>query len=105
MGLRVLEIANKVLSAKIWWWWVTHMREPWASFWHLKYAMGCTSENLIEFDHEIIGSLIWQAANAKRHLVKDHRFWEIGNGEEADFFKDSWQQLQKLKGERDPSIL
>lgn len=105
LGLRDLEIANKVLSTKIWWSWVIHMGKTWANFWNLKYARGRTSQNLIWFDHDAIGSPIWQAANANRHLVKDHSFWKIGNGEEADFFRDSWQQLPKLQGVGDPLIL
>ena len=41
LGLRDLELANKAMSAKIWWRWVTHMEEPWAKFWHNKYARAC----------------------------------------------------------------
>ena len=32
LGLRDLEVMNKVLSSKIWWRWVTNKGEPWASF-------------------------------------------------------------------------
>lgn len=38
-------------------------------------------------------------ANTNKQLVKDQRFWEIRNGEEADFFRDSWQQLPKIQDE------
>lgn len=37
--------------------------------------------------------------------MKDHSFWEIGNGEEVDLFKDSWKQLLKLQEEGELSIL
>ena len=43
LGLWDLEVANKVMSAKIWWRWVTHKEEPWVKFWHHKYAQECRS--------------------------------------------------------------
>ena len=43
--------------------------------------------------------------NANRNLIKAHNFGEIGNGEEADFFRDAWQQLPNLQGEGNPSQL
>ena len=58
LGLRDLEIANKVLSAKIWWWWVTHKGGSWASFWHHKYARGWSSHSLVCYDQNITRSPI-----------------------------------------------
>jgi hypothetical protein len=60
---------------------------------------------LIRYDESRPGSPIWQAANANCVLIKAHNFWEIGNGEEADFFCDLWQQLPNLQGEGNPSQL
>ena len=40
-------------------------------------------------------------ASVNKHLVRDHSLWEIGNGEEVDFFRDSWQQLPKIQEEVD----
>ena len=40
LGLRDLKVADRVMSAKIWWRWVTHTEEPWVTFWHFKYAHG-----------------------------------------------------------------
>ena len=81
---------NKVLSAKIWWRWVTNKGEPWAHVWQQKYAWGWDKQRLIRSDQSYSGSPIWQAVNSNRKLVKDDSFWEVGNGEEADFFRDSW---------------
>lgn len=55
--------------------------------------------SLIRWDQNNPGSPIWQATNANKHLVKDYNFWEVGNGEEVDFFRDSWQQMPKLQEE------
>ena len=59
LGLRDLEIANKVLRAKIWWRWVTHKGEPWAKFWHHKYVRGWSSRNLIRYNQDTTRSPIW----------------------------------------------
>lgn len=50
LGLRDPETANKVMSAKIWWWWVNHKEEPWAKFWHHKYAQGMSKRSLIRYE-------------------------------------------------------
>ena len=73
--------------------------EPWVHLWHQKYARGWAKLSLIRWDQNNLGSPIWQATNANQHLVKDYSFWEVGNGEEADFFRDSWQQMPKLQEE------
>ena len=59
LGLRDPEVANRVLSAKIWWRWVTHTREPWEKLWHNKYAKGWQSQHLIYYDENPLGSPIW----------------------------------------------
>ena len=97
LGLRDPEVINKVLSAKIWWRWVINKGEPWANFWHQKYARGWLSKKMIRLDQNIPRSPIWQAANVNRHLIIEHIFWNIGDGKEANFFRDSWQQMPKIQ--------
>ena len=96
-GLRDPEVAIKIMSAKIWWRWVNHHEEPWAKVWHHKYAQGIPKRNLIRYEGQCAGSPIWRAANANRSLIQNHSFWEIGNGEDAYFFKDACQQLPKFQ--------
>ena len=50
LGLRDPKIANKVMSAKIWWRWVNHQEEPWAKFWNHKYAQGMPKRSLILYE-------------------------------------------------------
>ena len=76
-----------------------HKGEPWAKFWQQKYANGWSSKNLIHLNQDIQGSTIWQAANANRQLVREHSFWEIGNGEEVNLFRYSWKQSPKIQEE------
>ena len=59
LGLRDPKITNKVLSANIWWIWVTNKGEPWETFWHQKHAQGWPNQNLIHFNQEVMGSPIW----------------------------------------------
>ena len=52
---------------------------------------------LVCYEGQCTGSPVWRAANANRSIIQNHSFWEIGNGEEEYFFKDSWQQLPKFQ--------
>lgn len=38
-------------------------------------------------------------------MVIEHSFWEVGDGEEVDFFQDSWQQMQKIQEEIELPVL
>ena len=60
---------------------------------------------MIHLDQDILGSPIWHAASANKHLIKDHSLWEIDNRANADFFRDYWQQLPKIKEEVELPIL
>jgi hypothetical protein len=99
LGLRDPGIMNKVLSAKIWWRWLKHPRELWAKLWRKKYTPGLPENRLIRWNGDDQGSLIWTAAKQNRQLITQHAFWEIGNGETALFWKDSWHQWPALEDE------
>ena len=96
LGLRDPILSNRVMSAKIWWRWVTHSSEPWATLWHTKYAPNWPKTQLIRYDQNPPGSHIWQAAQQNRDLVQKHSFWEIRAGTEALFLMDAWQQKPRL---------
>jgi hypothetical protein len=90
---------NKVLSAKIWWRWLKNPTDLWAKLWRKKYASNTAENNLIRWNGDNTGSLIWTAAKQNRQIVTQHAFWEIGNGETALFWQDSWQQWPALNAE------
>ena len=56
-----------------------------------------SKQHLIRYEAQCTGSPIWLVANANRNLIQNHSFWDIVNGEEAYFFKDSWQQMRKIQ--------
>lgn len=87
---------NKVLSAKIWWRWLKRPQDLWAKLWRRKYTPNTTEGSLIRWNEDTPGSLIWTTAKQNRHLVVNHAFWEIRNGQIAFFWNDSWQQLPIL---------
>jgi ribonuclease HI len=99
LGLRDPSIMNKVLSAKIWWRWLKNPKDLWARLWRRKYAPDVAEKNLIRWNGDNPGSLIWAAAKQNRHLVTRHAFWEIRNGKTTLFWKDSWQQWPILDHE------
>jgi hypothetical protein len=99
LGLRDPFIMNKVLSAKIWWRWLKIPKDLWARLWRKKYAPNVAEKNLIRWNEDNPGSLIWTAARQNRQLVTEHAFWEIRNGKTTLFWQDSWQQWPVLSKE------
>eukprot|EP00253_Pinus_taeda_P015540 PITA_15540 len=97
IGLRDPEHSNTVLGAKIWWRWLSNPSTPWASLWTTKYAGNAPLEERIQITEVSKGSAIWNLANQQRHLIQEHSFWEVRNGNTTRFWGDSWQQLPNLK--------
>jgi ribonuclease HI len=90
---------NKILSAKIWWRWLKHPKDLWARLWRKKYTPNIAERDLIRWDGDDPGSLIWTAAKQNRQIVTRHAFWEIRNGRTTLFWHDSWQQWPILAKE------
>jgi exonuclease III len=99
LGLRDPSIMNKILSAKIWWRWLKNPRDLWARLWRKKYAPTVAEKNLIRWNGDTPGSLVWTTAKQNRHLITQHAFWEVRDGKTALFWKDSWQQWPTLDQE------
>jgi hypothetical protein len=99
LGIRDPSTMNRVLSAKIWWRWLKNPRDLWAKLWRKKYAPNTVENNLIRWNGDNTGSLIWTTAKQNRQIITQHTFWEIGNGETALFWLDSWQQWPALNAE------
>jgi hypothetical protein len=75
LGLRDPFIMNKVLSAKIWWRWLKSPKDLWSQLWRKKYAPNVAEKNLIWWNEDNLGSLIWTTAMQNRQLVIEHAFW------------------------------
>jgi hypothetical protein len=76
---------NKILSVKIWWRWLKNPKDLWARLWRKKYVPKVAEKNLIRWNGDTPGSLIWAATKKNRHLITQHTFWEIRNGKMALF--------------------
>ena len=96
LGLQDPEVVGEVQGAKIWWRWYNHKQEPWAKIWHLKYARGWPTSQLVRFCREAQGSHIWQKAREGLRLIQEQSFWEIQSRNLANIWDDSWNQLPKL---------
>jgi hypothetical protein len=102
LGLRDPAILNKVLSAKIWWRWLKRPQDLWACLWRKKYTPTIPERELIRWNGQSPGSLIWNVARNNRGLITDHSFWELQSGSSTLFWSDSWQQLPALN--TDPNL-
>ena len=58
IGLRDLVHSNSIMSAKIWWQWLTNPEKPWVKIWTAKYSNNRPQEELIRFAPNDKGSLI-----------------------------------------------
>eukprot|EP00253_Pinus_taeda_P030337 PITA_30337 len=96
LGLRDPEILNKVLGAKLWWWWLQGGTDVWKKIWDYKYNMPEQIEEKLKIQNPPQGSSIWNLASQNRELIKQYAFWEIRGGEKAAFWEDGWQQKRKL---------
>lgn len=96
IGLRDSEHSNSIMSAKIWWQWVTNPDKPWVKLWTAKYANNRPQEELIRFTPNIKGLLIWNATKQHYQLIQKHSFWEVRNGSTARFWTDAWNHMPKL---------
>jgi hypothetical protein len=96
LGLRDPTILNKVLSAKIWWRWLKRPKDLWARLWRKKYVPNIAEKQLIRWNENTLGSLIWNAAKQIHSLIADHTFWEVQNGRKTSFWYDSWKQWPSL---------
>ena len=76
---------NAIMSAKIWWNWLTTPNKPWEIIWTANYANRRPQEELIRFTPAEKGSVIWNAAKQHYLLIQQHSFWEIRDGSSARF--------------------
>jgi hypothetical protein len=102
LGLRDPSLVNKVLSAKIWWRWLKRPQYLWVRLWWIKYTPTTLEKDLIIWNGQRLGSLIWNANRHNTGLIMDHSFWELQRGTSAFFWSNSWQQLPAL--DTDPTL-
>jgi ribonuclease HI len=96
LGLQDPGKLNQIMGAKIWWRWMKTPDALWAQIWKNKYAPIMQLDQLIRHNVRIQGSNIWNTAWQNKDIVQKHAFWEIRNGDSAEFWQDSWQQLKPL---------
>ena len=89
IGLRDPTHNNAIMSAKIWWNWLTVPSKPWEIIWTANYANHKPQEELIRFTPTEKGSLIWNVVKQHYLLIQQHSFWEIRDGNTAQFWNDS----------------
>lgn len=93
LGIRDPKTIND-LGAKTWWRWLKHPNDLWVCLWCLKYASNINQ--LIIWNNDQEGSLIWNAARQNQAFIQQHNFYEIKDGCSTLFWKDSWQKMPLL---------
>ncbi|XP_041025480.1 uncharacterized mitochondrial protein AtMg00310-like [Juglans microcarpa x Juglans regia] len=87
MGFRDFEAFNKALLAKQCWRLIQHLDSLAAQVLKAKYF---TSTNFQEAKIGSKPSYVWRSFLAARPLVEAGSYWRIGNGHQAQVWKDKW---------------
>ena len=96
LGLRDPEILSKAVVAKILWRWVENPNSLWSTLWKVKYTNQIRDKDLIRLNGNTQGSPIWIKAWENRHIIQQHSFWEVHQGNTALFWEDARQKLPPL---------
>jgi hypothetical protein len=89
LELKDPSLLNKFLSEKIWWRWLKMPQDLWACIWRRKYTPSTPKKELIRWNGQGLGYLIYNVATQNRGLITDHAFWELQDGTSIFFWSDS----------------
>jgi hypothetical protein len=86
----------------MWWRWLKRPQDLWARLWRRKYTPITPEKELIIWNDQGSGSLIWNATKKNKGMITDHAFWELQDGTLTLSWSESWQQLPAL--DKDPTL-
>lgn len=90
LGLRQSALTGEALAAKLYWQWCNEQDKSWAIILSQKYLPGIPPLDISRYPPGGKGSVIWDTLKKGAKLIKDGLFWICNNGEEAQFWSDSW---------------
>ena len=90
LGIKNLEWQNKALGAKQVWRLYQERDRKWAKIIYNKYLNPSDKTSLFRINSPPKGSTGWNFMLNNHSLVSKYLTWDLGNGEEALFWEDSW---------------
>ena len=96
MGIKNLEWQNEALGAKQVWRLYHESDRKWAKILYNKYLNPLDKSSLFRIKNPPKGSAGWNFMVKSRNLITKYLTWDLGKGEEALFWEDSWNGLPPL---------
>lgn len=96
LGFRSSINNNKALAAKLYWRMLHNPNALWANNLRAKYAENKSPEDLVRYHLPTKGSSILAVLKTGEDLIKKKLFWIIHNGQQANFWTDSWDGHKPL---------
>lgn len=90
LGIKNLQWQNKALGAKLVWRIYKDPNRKWASILLNKYILNVNPINIFRSHSHTKGSHIWNFIIESREVINNHLTWDIGTGDMALFWEDSW---------------
>ena len=96
LGIKNLEWQNEALGAKQVWRLYHESDRKWAKILYNKYLNPLDKSSLFRIKNPPKGSAGWNFMAKSRNLITKYLTWDLGKGEEALFWEDSWNGLPPL---------
>lgn len=96
VSLRQWMLMNLALGAKLVWNLYYKSDQKWARVILNKYLDSQDTTWIFSIMNPISDSTTWNSIYACTDIISNHITWDIGNGEKADFWSDSWEGFPAL---------
>ncbi|XP_059066510.1 uncharacterized protein LOC131857802 [Cryptomeria japonica] len=95
-SLRKMELQNSALDAKLSWKMCKEPQKIWSRLFQKKYLDSEDTNRILTVANTERGSAMWNFLWDCKHIITDHILWQIGNGNTALFWRDSWDGFPAL---------
>ena len=96
LGIKNLEWQNEALGAKLVWRMFQDNNSKWARILYNKYLNPKDLTSLFRTKTPPRGSTLWNFLIKCRDIITKYVTWDLGNGNKALFWEDSWNGLPRL---------
>ena len=96
LGIKNLRWQNEALGAKLVWRLYSERDQKWAKILYNKYLNADDPISIFRIKNLPKGSETWNFISNCRHLISNYLTWDVGKGDNAFFWEDSWDGLPPI---------
>jgi ribonuclease HI len=105
LGIKNLQWQNEALGAKLIWRLFKERNQKWARILYNKYLNAEDPLSIFRMRNLPKGSVSWNFMSKCRHIISKFLSWDVGLGDEALFWEDSWDGFPPIVSRPFPSDL